>query len=521
MVSVRKMVYDSAQRFGTTEETMFCSIYSFSLSGIDAMLVKVEVDVSNGLPCFDMVGYLAGEVREARERVRVALRNSGFAIPAKRITVNLSPADERKGGTAYDLAIAMGILCDMGDLPAELTEGYGMLGELGLDGSVRAVPGVLPCVIAAKEAGLSAVLLPEANASEGALVRGIRIYGVKTLQEAFMHFAGTAAEIEESAAWEPAESKSNGDFSDIHGQFLAKRAAEIAAAGMHNLLLCGPPGAGKTMLAERIPGILPKLSFEESLAITKVYSVAGLLPEGEGMIRSRPFRAPHHTVTMTALTGGGRTPKPGELSLASGGVLFLDELPEFPRGSIEVLRQPLEERKIIVSRLTGSVAYPAAFMLVAAMNPCPCGYYPDRNKCRCSEEQIHRYENKISRPILDRIDLRVNVPCLPPGDLAGAGTAESSSEIQRRVERARTLQEERYKSTPYRYNSEVPGKAIRDLFSIGAEAEAEGNQYAIRTQCTARGYHRMWRVARTIADLSDSADITLDHVAEAVTYRMD
>lgn len=500
---------------------MFCSIYSFSLSGIDAMLVKVEVDVSNGLPCFDMVGYLAGEVREARERVRVALRNSGFAIPAKRITVNLSPADERKGGTAYDLAIAMGILCDMGDLPAELTEGYGMLGELGLDGSVRAVPGVLPCVIAAKEAGLSAVLLPEANASEGALVRGIRIYGVKTLQEAFMHFAGTAAEIEESAAWEPAESKSNGDFSDIHGQFLAKRAAEIAAAGMHNLLLCGPPGAGKTMLAERIPGILPKLSFEESLAITKVYSVAGLLPEGEGMIRSRPFRAPHHTVTMTALTGGGRTPKPGELSLASGGVLFLDELPEFPRGSIEVLRQPLEERKIIVSRLTGSVAYPAAFMLVAAMNPCPCGYYPDRNKCRCSEEQIHRYENKISRPILDRIDLRVNVPCLPPGDLAGAGTAESSSEIQRRVERARTLQEERYKGTPYRYNSEVPGKAIRGLFSIGAEAEAEGNQYAIRTQCTARGYHRMWRVARTIADLSDSADITLDHVAEAVTYRMD
>ena len=503
---------------------MICSVYSFSVSGIEASVIKVETDVSGGLPGLDLVGYLAGEVREARERVRVAIKNSGFYVPAKRITVNLSPADERKGGTGYDLPIAMGILCALEILPVEMTSGYGFVGELGLDGHVRGVSGILSCVYEAKRQGFHSVMIPAANLEEGALVEGIRVYGVDSLADAVRHFTGTGGTLAEPVLWEDApEEEGNGDFSKIRGQFLAKRAAEIAVAGMHNLLLMGPPGSGKTMLASRIPGIMPKLTFEESLELTKVYSVAGLLPASGGMMRNRPFRAPHHTATIPALAGGGRLPVPGEVSLATHGVLFLDEFPEFHRASIEVLREPLEEKHIHVARLNGNVVFPAKFMLVAAMNPCPCGYYPDRNRCSCTPDMIRRYQGKISRPILDRIDLCATMPGIRVQELAAGETSsgDTSAQIRERVGRAIAMQQERYSSCAFRYNSEVPGDEADRMFHISRGAADLLTVYAEKTGCSARSFYRLKRVARTIADLDGSETTENRHMTEAIGYRME
>ena len=388
---------------------MYGNVRSASVYGIEAMLINVEADVSDGLPLFNMVGYLASEVKEAKDRVRTALKNSNFALRPKHITVNLSPADVRKAGTAFDLPIAMACLAASEILPQDKFNNMLIVGELSLDGKVNRISGVLPICIAAKEAGIGTVIVPKGNAKEGAVVDGISVIGVETLNELIEYILEVRELLPEESGIEDRLKNASAciteDFSEIAGQEAALRAAEIAVCGQHNLLLSGPPGSGKTMIARRIPGIMPDMSFEECLAVSKIYSVAGLLNDEQYLITGRPFRSPHHTCTVTSLVGGGVTPKPGEISLANNGVLFMDEMPEFGREAIEALRQPLEDRVVTVSRLNASYTYPAGFMLVASMNPCPCGHFPDRTRCTCSERQIRMYQRRISQPVMDRIDL--------------------------------------------------------------------------------------------------------------------
>ncbi len=499
---------------------MFSETCGAAILGIDAQLIRVEADVSDGLPGYELVGYLASEVKEAKERVRVAIHNAGFTLPPKRITINLSPADVRKEGTAFDLPIAIAILTASGYLSEELIKNTMFCGELSLNGALNPVNGILPIVLCAKKEAIQRIVLPYENRKEAQVVDGVEIIAAESLNEVVEYLLGGEARLYRQEEYElPGESEERLDFADVCGQIPAKRAIEIAVAGGHNILFTGSPGAGKTMLASRIPSIMPTLSKEESLELSKIYSVAGKLQNNGGLLKKRPFRAPHHTITTTAMAGGGRRPVPGEISLASGGVLFLDEFPEYSRQTIELLRQPLEEKRISINRIAGSCDYPASFLLVAAMNPCPCGAYPDRNLCRCTEPQIRRYQSKISRPILDRIDLYLQIMPVEYEELQQKGESESSKCIRARVEAVREVQRRRYAAIGIRTNAELPAAALKEYCPLG-EAETELMKKAYYSyQLSARGYHRMIKVARTIADLAGEANISATHLSEAAVYR--
>lgn len=497
--------------------------YSAAMFGIDGYVVRVEADSSPGTPNLAIIGLPDRALGEARERVRAAIFNSGFTYPAGRLLVNLSPADVRKEGPSFDLPIALALLGIDEQVDRLALQAFAALGELALDGTLRPINGILPMVLGARNAGFTKLIVPQCNADEAALVEGIELYAVDSLQSAVAVVLGNGAKWRTRTLVPQVPAREEflyGDFADVRGQAGAKRALEIAAAGGHNVLFVGPPGCGKTMLARRLPSILPPMSANEALEVTKIYSVAGLLGSEPGIVQARPFRFPHHTISQTALVGGGSAVKPGEISLAHHGVLFLDELPEFTRSAIEVMRQPLEEGVVTIARAAGTFTYPARFMLVASMNPCPCGYRGTRNaECRCDDAAVAKYVAKLSGPLLDRIDLQIEVARVPFDDMVRSERAERSATIRERVVAARERQLARFKETPITCNAEIPGSAVRTFCRLDANAMELLANASARRQFSARALDRIARAARTIADLADCEEIQPSHVAEAIQYR--
>jgi magnesium chelatase family protein len=502
---------------------MLSLAYSAAMLGIEGYVVRVEADSSAGTPAFSIIGLPDRALREACDRVRAAIFNSGFAYPAGRLLVNLSPADVRKAGPAFDLAIALGLIAIDEQIDRLALQEFIALGELALDGKLQSVQGMLPMVLGARGAGFRKLIVPAANADEAALVDGIELYPVDSLTSAVAVIGGNGIQWRRRttpAPLDPADDATYGDLADVRGQLAAKRALEIAAAGGHNLLMVGPPGCGKTMLARRLPSILPPMSLPEALDVTKIYSIAGLLTGDTGIVRARPFRFPHHTISQTALVGGGALAKPGEISLAHHGVLFLDELPEFSRSAIEVMRQPLEEGTVTIARAAGTFTYPARFQLVASMNPCPCGYRGTRNaECRCDDAVVAKYVGKVSGPLLDRIDLQIEIARVPFDDMVRYEGGEKSSLIRTRVVAARARQRARFAGTPLSCNAEIPGNAMRRHCALDEPAMRLLALASAKRQFSARALDRIARVARTIADLADASSIRAEHVAEAIQYR--
>lgn len=503
---------------------MLSKVLSYGLIGLEGYNIEVEVDIHNGLPSYEIVGLADTAIKESKERVQSAIKNTPLLeFPKYKVVINLAPADIKKEGTYFDLAVAVGILKATGQIKSENVKDFILIGELSLNGDIRKVNGILPILISSRQAGFKKIIIPFENSKEASFIDGIETYTFKNLKEVVDFFNGELTKTPLSiTSFDEIQSKNIAydDFSQVKGQYNAKRALEIAAAGGHNVLMIGPPGSGKTMLARCFPSILPDMTFEEALEVTKIHSIAGTLDSKEGIIVNRPFRSPHHTATIVALTGGGRTAKPGEISLAHNGVLFLDELPEYNRASVEAMRQPLEDGIITISRMMMSVEYPARFNLIASMNPCPCGYYGSKKvECKCSASQIHKYLNKLSGPIMDRIDLHIEVENVEYSDLSSSRKEESSQEIKKRVDKARKIQTTRFKGTNVFNNASMNNKMCREFCKLDEDCNNIMKMAFEQYNLTARANNRILKVARTIADLDGSENIQPQHLIEAISYR--